>query len=214
MDYQQLIFRSFCFFLLCAVLIVLSYFFLDARVTTWSLIYPLGIFRLFAYFSRVVDILNVLSVLAILYALWVKSYRSLMKIENVFFAASVSFMIGIGFKTLTKIVFARQSLWYAEHCTWYHHLSPYTFHWLKNEGLYQAFPSGHMTLSTAFLVVFWIAYPRVRWILMLILLGVAAGLFLNCYHFVSDVIAGDYLGSIVAVFTAYFFGLMDSQQNS
>jgi membrane-associated phospholipid phosphatase len=59
---------------------------------------------------------------------------------------------------------------------------------------FSSFPSGHMALAGAFAGVFMRLYPR-SVLLLLALLAVAAGLLiLGDWHFVSDVIAGTFIG--------------------
>jgi membrane-associated phospholipid phosphatase len=59
---------------------------------------------------------------------------------------------------------------------------------------YAAFPSGHMTATCAVMAVLWFAYPRFRPIYVLVIAIVAIGLMGANYHFVSDMIAGGFIG--------------------
>lgn len=63
---------------------------------------------------------------------------------------------------------------------------------------WESFPSGHMTVITALCGVLWIAYPRLCLLWSLPVVLVAIGLLGLNYHFVSDVIAGAYVGSATA----------------
>jgi membrane-associated phospholipid phosphatase len=67
-----------------------------------------------------------------------------------------------------------------------------------------SFPSGHATRIAAFLGVFWIAYPQrsARTLCLFIGVPLALSLVAMNYHFVSDVIAGSFLGGIVAAYAA------------
>jgi membrane-associated phospholipid phosphatase len=60
---------------------------------------------------------------------------------------------------------------------------------------YNSFPSGHTTAVCAVAAVLWFAYPKLRplWVLMVIAVGV--GLIGADYHFVSDIVAGGFLGA-------------------
>jgi membrane-associated phospholipid phosphatase len=75
------------------------------------------------------------------------------------------------------------------------------FHWLHGGGRYDGFPSGHMTVLTPLLVALWHYYPRYRPLYTSAFVALAISLVLTDYHFVSDVIAGAYLGMIVYCFT-------------
>jgi membrane-associated phospholipid phosphatase len=75
---------------------------------------------------------------------------------------------------------------------------PHTFSWLNTSG--GCFPSGHMTLMSGLAVGFCLHYRRIGWILLwtalsLILAGLLIGL---NYHYLSDVIAGTFLGTSIS----------------
>jgi len=62
-----------------------------------------------------------------------------------------------------------------------------------------SFPSGHMTAASSVMVVAWLVIPRLRPLWGLIMLLCAALLLALNYHFVSDVVAGFFLGTACAV---------------
>ena len=70
------------------------------------------------------------------------------------------------------------------------------FSWFHGAGV-GGFPSGHMAVFTAFGAAIWFIYPRFRNYTALGLLLLAAALMATNYHFLSDVIAGAYLGLMV-----------------
>ncbi|MGA7540249.1 MAG: phosphatase PAP2 family protein [Steroidobacteraceae bacterium] len=69
----------------------------------------------------------------------------------------------------------------------------HTFNWLASSGEI-SFPSGHMVLAGAFAGVFMRLYRRSIRPLAVLLLLTAALLVLGDWHFISDVIAGAFLG--------------------
>lgn len=73
----------------------------------------------------------------------------------------------------------------------------YEFHFMQGGSVFSAFPSGHMATSCAALAVLWLGYPRFRLLYLLAGFGVGAGLVGANYHFLSDVIAGAFLGTSV-----------------
>ncbi len=81
---------------------------------------------------------------------------------------------------------------------------PLAFH-LFNEIGNGCFPSGHMTVFTAFGTAVLIYFPQYRKVVyvMLVLLGTA--LIITDYHFLSDVIAGFYLGYITSYTLLFLF---------
>ena len=59
---------------------------------------------------------------------------------------------------------------------------------------YSAFPSGHTTGICTVMTVLWLCYPRYRALYALAIAAVAVGLVGADYHFLSDVIAGGFVG--------------------
>ena len=78
----------------------------------------------------------------------------------------------------------------------------YGFHPFETGDDIGSFPSGHASRIAGFAGVFWIAYPRRRWLCLLIAVPMAVSLIAMNYHFVGDVIAGSFLGGIVAGYAA------------
>ncbi len=103
-------------------------------------------------------------------------------------------------KSFFKYVFGRTSTRF-----WLEHQAGDAFHWFHGGGDYAGFPSGHMAVFTAFFAAVWIYYPRYRSISIGSLLILAMALIATDYHFLSDVIAGAYLGLVVTCLTWVFF---------
>ncbi|HLH10677.1 MAG TPA: phosphatase PAP2 family protein [Methylovirgula sp.] len=72
--------------------------------------------------------------------------------------------------------------------------SVYGFHPFHSGHAYHSFPSGHTAAVYAALSVLWIFYPRFRVLYSVVAIGIAAVLILANYHFLSDVVAGGFLG--------------------
>jgi len=102
-----------------------------------------------------------------------------------------------------KIVFGRLNprIWLASHVS-------DQFHWFKSGKPYDSFPSGHMLVFAALFTALWLFYPRYRSISAGLALILAASLVVTDYHFVSDVIAGAYLGLFTTVLTAFCFEII------
>lgn len=103
-------------------------------------------------------------------------------------------------KWIFKLVFGRTNtrVWLANQVS-------DDFHWFHSGGDYSGFPSGHMTVFTAFFAAIWLFYPRYRSISIGLALVLAVALIATDYHFLSDVIAGAYLGLIATCITRVFF---------
>lgn len=80
---------------------------------------------------------------------------------------------------------------------WLDHPDVYGFHWLHGGNAYGSFPSGHMAVFTAMILPLWRFYPRYRPLYVSFLLLLASAMIITDYHFLSDVLAGAYLGLAV-----------------
>ena len=71
----------------------------------------------------------------------------------------------------------------------------YGFHFMHGGAAYQSFPSGHMAATCTVISVLWIRYPHFRRFYLIVGLFVGSALVGANYHFLSDVIAGAFLGA-------------------
>lgn len=74
--------------------------------------------------------------------------------------------------------------------------APLQFNWFHGTGT-GGFPSGHMTVFTAFGAAICCLYPCYRRSAFLLLVLLGAALIITDYHFLSDVIAGAYIGFLL-----------------
>lgn len=185
-------------FVVAAVLI--SWRFIDAwlAATVFELLKSSGLLR-----TSVSDIPDVLFVLVCIGSavLWSRYFvlkkRKVCNAQVQFckIAGSVLFL-SYFLKWFLKIVFGRINT-----RIWLAHPVSDNFHWFQGGGSYSSFPSGHMTVFTAFFVSLWLIYPRYRTISIGFILALAAALIATDYHFLSDIIAGVYLGLIITIST-------------
>jgi membrane-associated phospholipid phosphatase len=82
----------------------------------------------------------------------------------------------------------------------------YGFHWFSGTARHSGFPSGHMLVVTAMAAVVWRFHPRYRPAYVVLLLVLALAMIATNYHFVSDVIAGAYVGLVVEACTCRVAG--------
>jgi membrane-associated phospholipid phosphatase len=75
----------------------------------------------------------------------------------------------------------------------------YAFKFFQPGSASESFPSGHMASVCALVVVFWLWYPAYWLIYTTAIVGMAAGLIVGNYHFLSDVIGGAIVGYTTAV---------------
>jgi membrane-associated phospholipid phosphatase len=128
--------------------------------------------------------------------------------ELTLFAACVAMIVADQFRESLGYVFGR---------TWpgtFENNNPslikdgvFGFHFFHGGAGYSSFPSGHMARTLAVVAVYWIAYPRWRWLGILAAAAIAVGLLGMNYHFVGDVVAGSFVGALVGAYAAGFAGL-------
>lgn len=111
------------------------------------------------------------------------------------FLCSLSVIFTEAIKNVLKFVFGRT---WPE--TWVHNNPSFIrdgvfgFHFMHGGTAYQSFPSGHMAATCTVISVLWIRYPQFRWFYLAVGLLVGAALVGANYHFLSDVIAGAFVG--------------------
>lgn len=71
--------------------------------------------------------------------------------------------------------------------------------WANAGRAYHSFPSGHMTMISVAAVSLALNFPRWRWFTAIPVVLVAIGLTGANYHWISDMIAGAFLGAAVAI---------------
>lgn len=125
---------------------------------------------------------------------WIRTYYGHFDRHTYFFKmAGVTVPLAFLSKSITKFVFGRINtrVWVVDPT------QSRNFHWLEGLGNYHGFPSGHMAVLTPVFIALWHFYPGLRILWMTALLSLASALVLTDYHFVSDVIAGAYLGLLI-----------------
>jgi membrane-associated phospholipid phosphatase len=194
-------------FLFAAVLTVFSTRFLDARIA-------LGFDRLLRSIpllargtSRIPDLLlpAVLILSGIMWTMYLRRVR-----EGIRDAKTRFFLVsGTGLpaayvtKAMLKHVFGRMNT-----RVWLESGGDLSFHWFHGGREYGSFPSGHMTVFTTLAAACWLIFPKYR---AACLAGIAAlgfALVATDYHYLSDVIAGGYLGLAVLVGTERVLGIL------
>lgn len=77
---------------------------------------------------------------------------------------------------------------------WVMEPAEYGFYWFQRRPSCDGFPSGHMVVMVTLLAALWRFYPRTRPYCVAATVVLAVALVTTNYHFVSDVIAGAYIG--------------------
>ena len=111
---------------------------------------------------------------------------------NFFFLAACSVPVAFFLKVFLQDAFGRTSI-----RVWLKTGGQIDFNWfhpLENIG---AFPSGHMTVFTAFFFAVWLYYPSLRMLAVSAVFLLGCALVVTNYHFLGDLFAGIYVGVLV-----------------
>jgi membrane-associated phospholipid phosphatase len=185
-------------FLLVLLLLIVSYYFLDARIAlcvkkAWASSAKLRIFSV-----TIPDILFplVCIVTGIAWASYFYlAHKGIYNIRTRFFLLVASTVpVAFLLKSVLKFVVGRINTRF-----WLLHPRHEDFHWFHGRGNYSSFPSGHMAVFTVLTAALWLFCPRYRTAYLGFLFALALALLLTNYHFLSDIIAGAYLGVLVHV---------------
>ena len=79
------------------------------------------------------------------------------------------------------------------------------FHPFHGGAGFESFPSGHTLGICAVVMALWFYYPRFAPIYILLVLSISIGLIGANYHFLSDIVAGGFLGATVATLCVKLF---------
>lgn len=123
------------------------------------------------------------------------SGRALSRLQNCALLCSLSVIVAELTKIQLKLAFGRT--WpdtFRDNNPSFLRDGVYGFNFFHGGHAYASFPSGHTAVTCAVISVLWIYYPAWRWLYALAVLAVAVGLIGANYHFVSDVIAGGFVG--------------------
>jgi membrane-associated phospholipid phosphatase len=190
------------FTLLTALLTIGAILFLDGQIAAGIMNFIKSVHKLRQATDRIPDILpHLVGIGTIL--LWgiyfYRSHKSKNDNELQFLRLAATVLpIAYVVKALLKFVFGR-----TDPRAWLIHKQHLAFHWFSSSS--SSFPSGHMLVFAAFGAAVLLYYPKYRLLVIIILALLGIALIGTDYHFLSDVIAGAYLGIITTYFVKYLF---------
>jgi membrane-associated phospholipid phosphatase len=150
----------------------------------------------FARLTHIPDPLIPLAVVAfIVLGFWRLSGRPLAKIHTAALICSISLIMAEATKDQLKYIFGRTwpETWVQNNSSFIRD-GAYGFNLFHGGAGYASFPSGHSAVICAVISVLWMFYPKLRAVYLLVFLAVAIGLIGANYHFLSDIIAGAFVG--------------------
>lgn len=117
-----------------------------------------------------------------------------------------SMAVTMFFNEQLRFIFGRHwpATWFHGNLSWIEHKA-YGFTWFKTAHEFRSFPSGHTALIFGFTMVLWWLRNdfKIRAFVLINCFAVAIGLVLMCYHFLSDIIIGSLVGTIVSYIIVY-----------
>jgi membrane-associated phospholipid phosphatase len=192
--------------------VTISYFWFDRPIALFvhRSLHGLNTFALLTYIPNVVTP----AILAVFVAAGLRGLtrRPLPRVLTVAVLAAASLAAAEVIKDHLKYVFGRTwpETWIRNNPSFIRD-GAYGFHPFHGGQGYASFPSGHTTAICAVMSVLWICYPRFRPLLGLCIAAVAIGLIGADFHFLSDVIAGAFLGTSIGWITVVLWEIGDHQ---
>ncbi len=134
-------------------------------------------------------------ILTVIFGLRMIFGRPLSRNQANTFVCSLSVLFTEVTKDALKFIFGRTwpETWVDNNPSFIHD-GVYGFYFMHGGAAYQSFPSGHMAAACTVISVLWIRYPHFRGFYLIVGLLVGTGLVGANYHFLSDVIAGAFVG--------------------
>lgn len=180
----------------CAALIGLSIAFLDRDIATWTHAHFHGV-RFFVWLTWLVEPLPYLAVgLSAGMAVAMLSGWRPGKRGRQILACCLATLLALALKEQLKYYFGRTwpETWVDGNPSWIAQ-GVFSFQPFHGGQGWASFPSGHTTAAAAPMSVLWLVFPRLRWLWAGFVILVAAGLLGADYHWLSDIIAGAFLGA-------------------
>jgi membrane-associated phospholipid phosphatase len=207
-SYGQLFRNTLAALLLCAVLVLLCYLFIDRPVAFFVHNHALAGYAVLKWLTYPPPILQAWTPVALAALMLRRVYGPFRGCELTVLAACVGMVLADQFRETLAYGFGRYwpETWVDDNPSLIRD-GAYGFHPFHGGTAYGSFPSGHAARTLAVAAVVWIAYPRWRWACGLASVAIAAGLIGMDYHFVGDVVAGGFVGGVVGTYTAHYNGL-------
>jgi|YelNatPaOPRAMG01_1025707.scaffolds.fasta_scaffold00125_30 membrane-associated phospholipid phosphatase len=186
---------------LLAIIICIKFF--DAEIALRIIKFLLSFRTLHKLTQNIPDILAFLVGIGtiIMWAIYFyRTHKKIIDIETKFLKlAATTLPVTYVLKTFLQFSFGRTNPrdWLLEN-------QPLIFNWFHKLGN-GSFPSGHMTVFAAFGSAVYIFYPQYRRIVFSLLFLLGFALIITDYHFLSDIIAGTYLGISITYFLQFLF---------
>ena len=152
--------------------------------------------EIFVWLQKIPEAFSPLAALAfVALGLFALTKGRFSKFQIAMLLCSLSLVVADAIKDQLKFVFGRTwpETWVSNNPSFIHN-GVYGFNPFHGGVGFASFPSGHAAAICAVMSVLWICYPRFRPLYVLCVAAVVVGLIGADYHFLSDVIAGGFIG--------------------
>lgn len=194
------------FLLLSSILIIsICYLYIDRSFAFWSYHQNFSQYPVFKNFTHVIEFLFAFFTLFYLYFAIKLFYKRINLFDQKLLIIANSLAITFLINQQLKFIFGRY--WPQ---TWIHGNpslitdNAYGFNFFHSDNWYGSFPSGHSAYTFTIAVTLWIIFPRLRILAVCLPFFTIIGQLTMNYHFVSDVVAGSMLGTLIAYCTANY----------
>jgi membrane-associated phospholipid phosphatase len=181
--------------LVTVLAVVASYLWLDRSIALLVHV-QLPHHEAFALLTHIPDPFVPLAVIAFVsLGLSTLSGRVLSKRQTTALVCSISLIVAEVTKNQLKFIFGRTwpETWVQNNPSFIRD-GAYGINLFHGGAGYASFPSGHSAVTCAVISVLWNLYPNLRAVYLIVVFAVAIGLIGANYHFLSDVIAGSFVG--------------------
>jgi membrane-associated phospholipid phosphatase len=193
-------------FAIMIIVVALSYKWLDRPIAVYAHAEFHGV-KALPWLTFIPECLAILALAVFVVMGWrVALGRNLSRVESVFLVCGVSLAVAVAIKDQLKFVFGRTwpETWINNNPSLIKN-NVYGFNPFHGGVGFSSFPSGHTTAICAVMSVLWICYPKFRAIYAVLIAAVGIGLIGADYHFLSDVVAGGFLGVSTGWMTVSFW---------
>jgi membrane-associated phospholipid phosphatase len=203
-EYEKLLRRSSIALAVCLVAVLVCYFWIDRSVAFFVHRHHFNDIKVLRWLTYPPPEVQTWSPLILTMLAVRRAWGPLKRWQKVLLIACASLIVTDQFRVCLGDVFGR---YWPE--TWFHDNpslignGTYGFHPFQRGDDLGSFPSGHAARILSFVVVWFMAVPRSRATGAVVSLAMLLSLVLMNYHFVSDVIAGAFLGAIIAAYAVH-----------
>lgn len=199
---------------LCAGLVVVLYFWVDRPVAFFVERRGVNQFIVFKWLTFPPPLAQAWAPLVIALAVARWAWGPLAHWERVTLVSALSLIVADQFRVSLGDLCGR---YWPE--TWFDHnpsligTGTYGFHPFQSGDDVGSFPSGHAARILGLASVWWLATPASRTLWLILCPPMLVSLVAMNYHFVSDVVAGSFLGGLVGLYASRLAGLTEKTPN-